>query len=274
MTRPLAEESLVLDVWFFTRQSLGCPAYWTYGYLPWGEGKIGPFSWLLAQDTLTLYWHDGSSRSDTFSLTSTPAHLGGERAWFLCPVCKGRVRKLYMPAGYRSFGCRTCLDVSYESQRRSSDWVSAPERRLRLPQPVNKLRQRSPSERRALREAERLLEELQKTNSLADQPLPVPPDAWPFAGKRPPQVPVGTTSPPAAPPKRPRGRPREKRPYQRHKPLPISARTSESEGYCVKCRDWREMEDPQPVTFANGRPALQGTCPMCHTMLARILAGK
>jgi hypothetical protein len=42
------------------------------------------------------------------------------------------------------------------------------------------------------------------------------------------------------------------------------------EAYCVKCRQKREIKDPQQVTMANGKPAVQGTCPVCGTKLFRI----
>jgi hypothetical protein len=42
------------------------------------------------------------------------------------------------------------------------------------------------------------------------------------------------------------------------------------EGYCMKCRAKREF-DGQVVTLKNGRPAAQGTCPVCGTKLTKIL---
>ena len=65
--------------------------------------------------------------------------------------------------------------------------------------------------------------------------------------------------------KRPPGRPKLKRTYTRRKPLLVSEGKGDRQGYCVKCRDWRELQDPQPLTFSNGRPAIQGTCPVCGT---------
>ena len=38
------------------------------------------------------------------------------------------------------------------------------------------------------------------------------------------------------------------------------------QGYCLKCREKREMQDPQEVTLKNGRAAMQGTCPVCGTI--------
>ena len=42
------------------------------------------------------------------------------------------------------------------------------------------------------------------------------------------------------------------------------------EGYCVKCRSRREIQNPQSITMKNGRPATQGTCPVCRTGMYRI----
>ena len=45
------------------------------------------------------------------------------------------------------------------------------------------------------------------------------------------------------------------------------------EAYCVKCRQKREMKNPQQVTMQNGRPATKGTCPVCGTAIYRIGGG-
>jgi hypothetical protein len=42
------------------------------------------------------------------------------------------------------------------------------------------------------------------------------------------------------------------------------------EAYCVKCRTKREMKGPKAITMKNGKPATQGTCPVCSTKLFRI----
>jgi len=45
------------------------------------------------------------------------------------------------------------------------------------------------------------------------------------------------------------------------------------QAYCLKCRTKREMRNPQQVTLKNGRPATQGTCPVCGTKMYRIGKG-
>ncbi|MEX0682195.1 MAG: DUF5679 domain-containing protein [Dehalococcoidia bacterium] len=42
------------------------------------------------------------------------------------------------------------------------------------------------------------------------------------------------------------------------------------EGYCLKCRTKREMQNATSVTLKNGRPATQGICPVCGTKITRI----
>jgi len=42
------------------------------------------------------------------------------------------------------------------------------------------------------------------------------------------------------------------------------------DGYCVKCRESREMRNTEAITMKNGRPATQGVCPVCGTKMFRI----
>ena len=42
------------------------------------------------------------------------------------------------------------------------------------------------------------------------------------------------------------------------------------QAYCVKCRAKREMKDAKSITMKNGKPATQGTCPVCGTKMFRI----
>jgi hypothetical protein len=42
------------------------------------------------------------------------------------------------------------------------------------------------------------------------------------------------------------------------------------EAYCLKCRTKREMQNPQPITMKNGKPATSGICPVCGTKMFKI----
>jgi len=45
------------------------------------------------------------------------------------------------------------------------------------------------------------------------------------------------------------------------------------QAYCVKCKAKREMKDAKAITMKNGKPATQGTCPICGTKMFRIGKG-
>ena len=40
--------------------------------------------------------------------------------------------------------------------------------------------------------------------------------------------------------------------------------------YCMKCRRKVEIKDPKQITLKDGRPAVQGACPVCGTKVFRI----
>jgi len=42
-------------------------------------------------------------------------------------------------------------------------------------------------------------------------------------------------------------------------------------GYCVKCKDKKEMKDAEKVTMKNGRQAMKGKCTDCGTGMFRIM---
>lgn len=44
------------------------------------------------------------------------------------------------------------------------------------------------------------------------------------------------------------------------------------EGYCMKCRSRREIKGAKQVTLKNGRPAMEGTCPVCNTKVVKLIA--
>jgi len=46
------------------------------------------------------------------------------------------------------------------------------------------------------------------------------------------------------------------------------------EGYCVKCKTKKEITDAVEGTMKNGRKAIKGKCPVCGTVMFKILGGK
>ncbi len=45
------------------------------------------------------------------------------------------------------------------------------------------------------------------------------------------------------------------------------------QGYCLKCREKREMNEAKEVTLKNDRPAMQGICSVCGTKIT-VIGGK
>jgi hypothetical protein len=56
------------------------------------------------------------------SISWTPCNYGGSRPWLLCPNCRRRAGKLYLPLGGRHFLCRRCYDLAYHSQWEEPWW--------------------------------------------------------------------------------------------------------------------------------------------------------
>jgi hypothetical protein len=44
-----------------------------------------------------------------------------------------------------------------------------------------------------------------------------------------------------------------------------------NEGYCVKCKQKRQMNNASEVTMKNGRKAMKGVCSVCGTGMYKIL---
>ncbi len=72
-----------------------------------------------------LYCHHGTRRAQTIAFDYTSCHFGGKRRWFICPRCRRRVGKIFLPnfpsAGY--WYCRHCYDLTYvQRQERAMKW--------------------------------------------------------------------------------------------------------------------------------------------------------
>lgn len=44
-----------------------------------------------------------------------------------------------------------------------------------------------------------------------------------------------------------------------------------TEAYCVKCKEKREMQNPEEVVMKNKRRAMKGTCGTCGTKMFKIM---
>lgn len=50
-------------------------------------------------------------------LTTSKTRFGGERLWFVCPLCGERRGLLYVRPTDKLIGCRECVDLDYKEQR-------------------------------------------------------------------------------------------------------------------------------------------------------------
>jgi hypothetical protein len=46
------------------------------------------------------------------------------------------------------------------------------------------------------------------------------------------------------------------------------------QAYCVKCKQKRDIKNPEQVVLKNGRHAVRGTCAVCGTRLYAFVKGK
>jgi Zn finger protein HypA/HybF involved in hydrogenase expression len=47
-----------------------------------------------------------------------------------------------------------------------------------------------------------------------------------------------------------------------------------AEGYCVRCKAKKPIENAVEETMKNGRKAVKGKCPTCGAVMFKILGGK
>jgi hypothetical protein len=119
------EECLALPVKDFTdfgAFKLG----WRKGVYSWrcGEEQVATleYSTSMSPEDGTLWlrhWVDGKFMHYTVSLVTTVPRYGGRRWWFICPIKKIRVAKLYLPPGATQFGSRKAHDLTYRSSQES-----------------------------------------------------------------------------------------------------------------------------------------------------------
>ncbi len=269
MAKKTVESSLALDVLDFARADhLYEGSRGTHTWKHRG-GKEHSTSWKVTGQALLLTYEltTPSSVEPTpyaypVTLAHTPTCFGGVRVGFLCPGCQARVRKLYLPPGEVRFLCRGCHHLTYESRRRrrtalEKDLAQATGFLPTLRDPQTQVRKW----RETHTKTSEVLARLRATDHAADLG-----QALGALTETEPEV-------PPAPVKRPRGRPKRKRPYERTRPFTESKKVSEGQALCLRCRAFRELTHPVAVILPNGRPARQGVCPCCGARMSEITKG-
>jgi len=111
-----------LDVRRWAREGVLKPGY--RGGWQWtrNDETVASIQMRAEQDRVILIYRHRSGGGDwkdeqyPVRIVRTPCHLGGSRAWFMCPAvgCGRRVAILY---GGRIFACRHCYRLAYASAR-------------------------------------------------------------------------------------------------------------------------------------------------------------
>jgi hypothetical protein len=130
------EEGLVLDIKELVAMGAISPR-WREGSLSWRSGTetiatLGFGSTTYSDSTGTLwlqYVVDGKPMHYTITLVSTVPHYGGRRWWFICPIEKIRVAKLFLPPGATRFASRKAYNLTYRSVQESG-WRKRFSRRM------------------------------------------------------------------------------------------------------------------------------------------------
>jgi hypothetical protein len=117
------EEGLTLDVKDLVAKGALVPGAYRRGSLTWqGDGSEFEYESELRQDgTGSLFLRcvgPGQQFCHWVSLCSTVPHYGGRRWWFICPIKKIRVAKLYLPPGTTTFASRKAYSLTYRSCQR------------------------------------------------------------------------------------------------------------------------------------------------------------
>lgn len=127
--RPIAEDSMRIDLAWMIRNARAVPGHYVSGVLRWSSrgASIGSISYVADMcdgdsGRLTLSYRRGKSGDmkeveQVVPLSCTPLYFGGRRWWMHCPISKRRVGKLYLPLGGDVFASRGAWRLGYRSQR-------------------------------------------------------------------------------------------------------------------------------------------------------------
>jgi hypothetical protein len=109
--KDVVDDCMVLSIKALVCERVLVPGAYRRGSLTWQcDGSEFEYESELRQDgTGSLFLRcvgPGQQFCHWVSLCSTVPHYGGRRWWFICPIKKIRVAKLYLPPGARTFASR------------------------------------------------------------------------------------------------------------------------------------------------------------------------
>ena len=130
-TKPTVEDGFTLNLYRLIRGDIVRPGASDSGSITWygldskkSTASVGYESDLRDQYEASirlLYSVAGDSQDYKIQLTCTVPEYGGRRWWFVCPVLKVKVAKLYLPAGEKIFASRGAFRLAYTSQNLSRE---------------------------------------------------------------------------------------------------------------------------------------------------------
>lgn len=121
------EQSLRLDTGFLVKlqaltHGVAGSCRWGQSYANWRMEACEDGRFVCTLSYTFLKAHEQASIQLPILMFPTSMPNGGKRYWFKCPLqgCKkSKVRKLYLPAGSKYFGCRQCHGLVYSSSQES-----------------------------------------------------------------------------------------------------------------------------------------------------------
>ncbi len=129
------EDALTLKINRLKRDGLLAPNSYNLSWSRWTGEKTASISYTIANDfqgssmghlKMTMnYLHGAEKMPVTFDIRveATRPNWGGVRYFFNCPLivngipCNRRVTKLHSAGGCKYFGCRHCLNLTYNSSQ-------------------------------------------------------------------------------------------------------------------------------------------------------------
>jgi hypothetical protein len=122
--KDVVDDCMVLSIKALVRERVLVPGAYRRGSLTWQcDGSEFEYESELRQDgTGSLFLRcvgPGQQFCRWVSLCSTVPHYGGRRWWFICPIKKIRVAKLYLPPDATQFASRKAHNLTYRSSQES-----------------------------------------------------------------------------------------------------------------------------------------------------------
>jgi len=117
--REYLDSHIAIDIRQWKREGMLWPGNWFDCTWSVNDEVTDNVKVQVYEDRVTLYYkQQAQDMEESVNLTYTDCNYGGQRVWFVCPVCNRRTAKLYGQISH--FVCRCCCNIPYKSQSESS----------------------------------------------------------------------------------------------------------------------------------------------------------